>query len=90
MTPNLGQGAAQSFEDVAVLALELRALPIAEALRAYEKARKRRAERIARQSRTIGRIFQASNPAVAWLRDAVASRTPVAVTARQFAGVLSR
>lgn len=90
MTPNLGQGAAQSFEDVAVLALELRALPIAEALRAYEKARKRRAERIARQSRTMGRIFQASNPAAAWLRDAVASRTPAAVTARQLAGVLSR
>lgn len=88
MTPNLGQGAAQALEDVAVLAGELASKPMAEALRAYEGRRKRRAQRIVRQSRAVGRVAQASNPVAARLRDALAGSTPAAVMAWQMGRVL--
>jgi 2-polyprenyl-6-methoxyphenol hydroxylase-like FAD-dependent oxidoreductase len=88
MTPNLGQGAAQAFEDVAVLARELDARPLPDALVAYEGARKRRAERIVRQSRFFGRVAQTTNPVLVWARDFAAARTPVALAERQFASIL--
>lgn len=56
MTPNLGQGAAQALEDVAALSRHLGEKPLSEALRAYEHDRKRRAERVVRQSRAVGRV----------------------------------
>lgn len=88
MTPNMGQGAAQALLDVATLRDELAAKPPAEAFSAYERARKRPAERIVRQSRTIGRIAQTANPLAARLRDAVARHTPPALMAHQMGRVL--
>jgi 2-polyprenyl-6-methoxyphenol hydroxylase-like FAD-dependent oxidoreductase len=88
MTPNLGQGAAQALEDLAVLAEQLRARPLPEALRAYEAVRKRRAERIARESRLVGGIVQISNPRLANLRDFAARCTPQAISYWQMARVL--
>jgi 2-polyprenyl-6-methoxyphenol hydroxylase-like FAD-dependent oxidoreductase len=88
MTPNLGQGAAQALEGVAVLADRLRVEPLPDALAAYERARKPRAERIVRRSRAIGRVAQASNPLAACLRDSLARHTPAALTARQLSQVL--
>jgi 2-polyprenyl-6-methoxyphenol hydroxylase-like FAD-dependent oxidoreductase len=88
-TPNLGQGAAQALEDVATLAPLLRKQSPADAFMHFEKTRKRRAERIVRQSRTIGRIAQASNPIAARMRDLAARSTPEAVAYRQFARILS-
>jgi 2-polyprenyl-6-methoxyphenol hydroxylase-like FAD-dependent oxidoreductase len=88
MTPNLGQGAAQALLDVAALSRELAAKPPPDALRAYERARKRPAERIVRQSRTMGRIAQTANPLVARLRDTLARRTPSALIAGQIGRTL--
>jgi 2-polyprenyl-6-methoxyphenol hydroxylase-like FAD-dependent oxidoreductase len=87
-TPNLGQGAAQALEDVAALASLLNAQPPAEAFQGLEHARKRRAERIVRQSRAMGRIAQTSNPIAASLRDLVARRTPAALAALQLGRIL--
>ncbi len=89
MTPNLGQGAAQALEDVAVLARRLKEMPLSEALPAYERDRKRRAERVVRQSRAIGRVAQAANPLAAGARDFLARRVPEAIAFRQMARVLA-
>jgi 2-polyprenyl-6-methoxyphenol hydroxylase-like FAD-dependent oxidoreductase len=88
MTPNMGQGAAQALLDVAALRDELATKPAAEAFTAYERSRKRPAERIVRQSRAIGRIAQTANPLAARLRDIVARRTPPALMAHQMGKVL--
>ena len=88
MTPNMGQGAAQALLDVAALTSELAAKPQAEAFRAYERARKRSAERVVRQSRAIGRVAQTANPIAARLRDTLARHTPAALMARQMGRTL--
>jgi len=89
MTPNLGQGAAQALEDVAALARRLGERPVSEALPFYERDRKRRAERIVRQSRAVGRVAQISNPVIASLRDRLARRLPEGAALRQIARVLA-
>lgn len=88
MTPNLGQGAAQALLDVAALRRALVDLPIDEAPAAYERARKREAERIVRRSRSLGRIAQLSNPVAARARDVAARITPTSVVAREMERVL--
>lgn len=88
MTPNLGQGAAQALLDVSALERQLRARRPAEALPAYERLRKRSAERIVRRSRVAGRVAEASNPLAAALRDTVAGAIPGAVMARAMGTVL--
>ncbi|MEO6999271.1 MAG: FAD-dependent oxidoreductase [Terracoccus sp.] len=88
MTPNLGQGAAQALEDVAVLLDELGSAPIPEALAAYEHRRRRRAEHVVSRSRLAGTVAQAANPLTAHLRDALVRTTPARAMLRQFAAVL--
>jgi 2-polyprenyl-6-methoxyphenol hydroxylase-like FAD-dependent oxidoreductase len=88
MTPNLGQGAAQALQDVAVLCARLAEKPLAEALASYEGSRKRQAQRIVRQSRAVGRIAQASNPVAVRLRDLLSRNTPAALAAHQMGRVL--
>ena len=99
MTPNMGQGAAQALLDVAALVRELAARgsgvgpppdpeSFANALRAYERARKRPAERIVRQSRAMGRVAQTANPLAARLRDTLARHTPPALMAHQMGRAL--
>ncbi len=89
MTPNLGQGAAQALEDVAILLSELASAPVPDALAAYEHRRKRRAERVVARSRITGRLAQATNPATALLRDSLARITPDRATLRQAATMLA-
>src|SRR5262249_44016426 len=88
MTPNLGQGAAQALEDVAALAAHLRSLPQPDALAAYVKQRKRRAQSIVARSRAVGRLAQASNPVAVPLRTLLLRRTPQALVWRQLASVV--
>jgi 2-polyprenyl-6-methoxyphenol hydroxylase-like FAD-dependent oxidoreductase len=91
MTPNLGQGAAQSLLDVAALARALGAeASVASALAAYETARKATAEKVAARSRSVGRVAQASGPLSSRLRDIAARAAPESVAMRQFADVLGR
>lgn len=89
MTPNLGQGAAQALEDVAILLSELAAAPVPDALVVYEHRRKRRAERVVARSRMAGRLAQAAHPVTALLRDGLARATPDRATLRQAATVLA-
>jgi len=88
MTPNLGQGAAQALEDVAVLLTELAVRPVPEALAAYQARRKKRAEMVVARSRLTGRIAQATNPVTALLRDSLVPVTSGRLTLRQAAGIL--
>jgi 2-polyprenyl-6-methoxyphenol hydroxylase-like FAD-dependent oxidoreductase len=95
MTPNMGQGAAQALLDVAALSRELATMrrestagQLPDAFHAYERARKRPAERVVRQSRAMGRIAQTANPLAAGLRDALVRHTPAALMAHQMGRVL--
>ncbi|WP_158600630.1 FAD-dependent monooxygenase [Tessaracoccus antarcticus] len=88
MTPNLGQGAAQGLEDVAVLLAELQRLPLPQALIAYERRRKRRAEQMAARSRLVGTLAQGAHPMLAALRDGLAPLTPRNVMAHQLSAML--
>ncbi|MGV8845494.1 FAD-dependent monooxygenase [Tessaracoccus sp.] len=88
MTPNLGQGAAQGLEDVAVLLQELTRLPVPQALAEYQRRRKRRAEQMVARSRWAGWLAQGANPAVATLRDGVAPLVPRRVMVHQLLAML--
>lgn len=76
MTPNLGQGANQALEDVAVLADQLERAQrgecsIDEALAAYDAKRRWRANLVARASRLIGTFAQVETGPWASMRDAL-------------------
>jgi 2-polyprenyl-6-methoxyphenol hydroxylase-like FAD-dependent oxidoreductase len=73
MTPNLGQGAAQAFEDAAALA--------AVGLAGYDRARRARVAAVARRSRTAGRVAGLRHPVACAVRDTIAAWTPGAVSA---------
>jgi 2-polyprenyl-6-methoxyphenol hydroxylase-like FAD-dependent oxidoreductase len=88
MTPNLGQGAAQALEDVAVLARWLRGEAVESALAGYAAERKRRGERMVARSRSAGRVAQASGPLAVRARNAVVRRMPQGVVMRQLSGLL--
>ena len=77
MTPDLGQGVAQSLEDAVVLASCLGQADDAEtALRAYEGHRVRRANGIVRQSRQAGMLAQRNSALACVARDALVRMVP--------------
>ncbi len=90
MTPNLGQGAAMAIEDAVVLGRELGRgrRDVETALEAYNAARRPRVERIARESRRIGRVMQARRPAAVRARAWVLRVTPAAATQRRLTRVV--
>lgn len=88
MTPNLGQGAAQAIEDVAVLLEELASTSVPQALAAYEHRRKPRADQVVARSRFVGAVAQGAHPATAFVRDGLARVTPDRIALRQAAAVL--
>lgn len=81
MTPNIGQGACQALEDAITLA---RVCPD---MRAYDRLRRRRTQRIARDSRRLGALGLASNPVLTPLRD-VTMRATQGASLRQMDRVL--
>jgi FAD-dependent urate hydroxylase len=71
-SPNAGQGASLAMEDALVIAKCLRDLPDTEqALAAYERLRRERAEKVVAYSHRIGRSKTISNPVGLWVRDLV-------------------
>jgi 2-polyprenyl-6-methoxyphenol hydroxylase-like FAD-dependent oxidoreductase len=89
MTPNLGQGGNQALEDAATLVALLtdptidgRDGRIDAAVAEYDRRRRPRTQRIARQAALLGRVLQARGPLTAWARDAALRFTPPAVAAR--------
>lgn len=85
-TPNLGQGTCQALEDAAVLGHHLRRYGHGDqALRAYESARRSRANGLTRQARMFGQIGQWRHPVACWLREQMIRRFPREPRLRQLA-----
>lgn len=83
MTPNLGQGGCVAIEDAAVLARCLAKYADAPAaLRAYERARRARAARVASYSRRYGVFGQWQSPAAVRMRARLLSHVPESVGRR--------
>ncbi|MDS1113079.1 FAD-dependent oxidoreductase [Gordonia westfalica] len=85
MTPNLGQGANQAMEDAATLTALLgrTGASIDDALRAYDRLRRRRTQRIARQASAIGRVGQWRSASAVALRDLAMRAVPDAALSAQ-------
>ncbi|MFD2553234.1 FAD-dependent monooxygenase [Sphingobacterium tabacisoli] len=90
-TPNMGQGACQALEDVAVLIDELQQnkTPIV-AFRSFEKRRLSRTRYITDTSRQIGQIAQWDNPLLIALRDSLARIAPNRIKQRSLSKLLSK
>jgi 2-polyprenyl-6-methoxyphenol hydroxylase-like FAD-dependent oxidoreductase len=83
-TPNMGQGACQAIEDVAVLLKCLKAnRPIETAFQQFEKLRLPRTTKIVNDSWTFGKAAQLSNPFLTLLRNTVIQWTPQSINQRQ-------
>lgn len=84
MTPNLGQGACQALEDVAVLCKVLEEhTDVHKALAEYDALRRPRAQKIARQSRFVGKALHFGGPLTAKLRNALIRAVPNSSIERQ-------
>ncbi len=83
LTPDIGQGGCLALEDAVTL---INLLPgdvnIPEALAAYERARKARAQRLVRISAGWGRIAEWRNPIAVRLRNALARLIPASALLR--------
>ncbi len=72
MAPNLGQGANSALVDAAVLLDALRRAPtLDDALAAYDRRRRPAVRRVADLSQRLGRLAEATHPAVRAVRDRV-------------------
>lgn len=84
MTPNLGQGACQAIEDALVLSRELaRADSLEHGLRAYEAARRDRANAVLVTSRKLGAVAQWQNPVACALRNTLFRAIPASMMKKQ-------
>ncbi len=84
-TPNLGQGACMAIEDAAVVAHALATVPdVAQAFRAYERARFARTARIVRDSRKMGAMGQWSGGFACWMRNLMVRMMPEGGMRKQF------
>lgn len=81
-TPNMGQGACQAIEDALALAGCLSSLPREDAFHAYQNQRKKRADRIVRQSRRLGRVAQLDSPLLGRLRNGLLGFLPSSLALR--------
>lgn len=84
MTPNLGQGACQAIEDAVVLAAQLQSAQSPQAgLRAYEAARRGRANGAVIAARRLGAVVQWQHPLACAFRDWLFANAPRALMKRQ-------
>ncbi len=84
MLPFLGQGACQAIEDAVALGEAVREHgTVPDALRAYERARRKRAAMLVRRSRTAGRVAHVHSAWKRGLRDTFVRRMPAAARYRQ-------
>ena len=91
MLPNLGQGGCQAIEDAAALATSLATgADVCDALTAYERSRKPRAEKVARQSRQMSGLAHQRNPATVALRNIAMRVTPAGATLRRLDDLVGR
>lgn len=69
MTPNLGRGACSAIEDADSLTRHLDNAPLAEALAAYDRERRRETTRLLRISRRVGQLGQVEGRVLGGARD---------------------
>ncbi|MBO3750716.1 FAD-dependent monooxygenase [Streptosporangiaceae bacterium NEAU-GS5] len=89
MTPDLGQGASQAFEDAAAVTRHLAGAEpadVAERLLAYDAERRPRANRLMRASARQSRLTSQTG-APAWLRDALLRAIPQRLATRRLAAM---
>lgn len=80
-TPNMGQGACQALEDVAVLINELKQkVDITLAFQSFEKRRIARTKYITDTSKFIGEVSQWQNPLAILLRNTILKNSPSQLT----------
>lgn len=90
ITPNMGQGAGMAIEDAVVLAsLVAQHGPTSSALRAYEAERYARTAQVVQNSWSLGRMAQASHPALCAMRDLAVRATPAWVATASMRRLLS-
>lgn len=88
MEPNLGQGACLAIEDAVVLAHAVAGHDgVQDQLLAYSRARRPRVQRLARQSRLIGRLGQLESRPLITLRDTAMRLVPSTLTVRGVSAV---
>lgn len=89
-TPNMGQGACQALEDVAVLIDELQHKEdVIVAFQSFEKRRLARTKYITETSRFIGEVAQWENPLMIFLRNTILKISPSWLTQRNLNKLLS-
>lgn len=89
MTPNMGQGACQAFEDALILAECMQDRPdVVAALRLYEERRIKRTSAIVKRSRYLGQVFQWENPLACLIRNAVMKGIPSRIQLKQLEWVV--
>ncbi|MBT2224321.1 FAD-dependent monooxygenase [Nonomuraea sp. NEAU-A123] len=89
MTPDLGQGASQAFEDAAAVTRHLadaEPADVAERLRRYDAERRPRTSRMMRASSRQSRLTSQTG-ATAWLRDTLLRAVPRRLATRQLAAM---
>lgn len=90
-TPNLGQGACQALEDVAVLMDELNtSSSVQQAFRNFEKRRLKRTKYITDTSKRVGDIAQWDNSFLVNVRNTVMKVLPASVAQSSLAQLLSK
>ncbi len=90
MLTSLAQGAGSAMEDAVVLATSLASTSdLPRALRAYERARRRRTKRLVSMSRALSRVEQLERPIPRLLRDAYLRHVPLPVLRRQNQSVMT-
>jgi 2-polyprenyl-6-methoxyphenol hydroxylase-like FAD-dependent oxidoreductase len=89
MTPDLGQGASQAFEDAAAVTRHLadaQPADVVQRLGRYDAERRPRANRLLRASSRQSRLTSQTG-ATAWLRDALLRAIPPRLATRQLAAI---
>jgi 2-polyprenyl-6-methoxyphenol hydroxylase-like FAD-dependent oxidoreductase len=88
LTPDIGQGAALALEDAVALADTLSGADVPTALARYDRARRARAQRLARISALWGSIAEWSSPIASSARNAITAAIPHSLFLRASAGTL--
>lgn len=89
-TPNMGQGACQALEDVAVLIDELgHKEDVIAAFQSFEKRRLARTKYITETSKFIGEVAQWENKPLVFLRNTILKKLPSKFTQRDLQKLLS-
>lgn len=89
-TPNMGQGACQAIEDVAVLSDELQKNEIQTAFQNFEKRRLKRTKYITETSWRAGKVAQADNELIVFLRNQLLRALPDWVSQYQLKDLLDK